>query len=252
MRILLPIIAILATPIQADVVVHIGTSLSIPPYVITHNDSGIALDLTREALAASGLDSDVHYGNNAKNIDDFNQGNVNALLVAQPQLTPSAFFSSKPVMIFHNVIITLKRANYHIEKVSDLDGLRIGAFSLAKHLLPKPFTITADLAPSYTEYTQQIEQVEALYNGDCDAIIMDRLIFLYYLSKLRHKNPPDIRYQESYVAKELFEPSEYFMAFSNEAHRDAFDKGIAMLRSNGRYENIINSYQQTLSHYLIQ
>jgi polar amino acid transport system substrate-binding protein len=211
MRTLLPVVAILTAlalhPAQADVAVHVGTSLSIPPYVITHNNSGITLDLTREALAVSGLDSDVHYGSNAQNIDDFNQGKLNALLVTQPQLTPNAFFSSEPVMIFHNVVITLKRADHNIEKVSDLAGLRIGAFSLAKQLLPKPFAISVDLAPSYSEYTQQIEQVESLYNGDRDVIIMDRLIFRYYLSKLRHKNPPDVRYQASYTAVELFEPS---------------------------------------------
>jgi len=256
MRIPVSFIATLAAlflyPAQADVVVHVGTSLSIPPYVIPHNNSGITLDLTSEALAASGLDSDVHYSSNAENVDDFNLGKLNALLVTQPQLTPKAFFSSEPVMIFHNVIITLKDAGYNIEKVSDLSDLRIGAFSLAKQLLPKPFAITADLAPSYIEYTQQIEQVEALYNGDCDAIIMDRLIFRYYLSKLRHRNPPDMRYQASYTAVELFEPSEYFMAFSNEEYRNAFDEGMATLRSNGRYENIINSYEQTLSRYLIQ
>lgn len=59
-RLLCLILLVFAAPLIAEPL-RVGVSFAIPPYVITHEDRGIELDLMREAFAGSGHEPEFIY-----------------------------------------------------------------------------------------------------------------------------------------------------------------------------------------------
>lgn len=239
-------------PLSAATVVQIGCSLSIPPYVIPHNDRGIMLDLLRRSLANSGLSLHLEYNSNHSNADDFNQGRLDGLCITNRQATPTAFFASAPLVSFQNVAITLEERNLQLSNISDLGQYRVQAFSLARQLLPAEFAATVSAAPLYLEQGDQIEQVRALFAGETDVIVMEQTVFRYFLSQLRRQNPTGPAASKRYRYIILFPPTEYYPAFRTAALRDQFDQGFQQLHDSGEEQRIIQSYEQLLADYLFR
>lgn len=230
----------------------LGCGDSLPPHVIPQTERGIALDVIRRAFQRSGNELEVKYDTHSKLIDAFNHQQLDILCVSNSGATPDAFFSRYPILIFQNEGITLKRQGISLVSAKELSHHRVGAFNLARELLPAPFKASVNQSPLYREYDQQEEQVADLFNGELDVIIIDQMIFRYYLSKLRRANPknPELKQAASY--HRLFPQTHYFAAFHSEALRDTFDAGMQALHENGEYERIVDSYQQLLSDYLFR
>lgn len=233
-------------------VVTLGSGSSMPPYVIRDKGRGIALDVFRAAMAVTGIRVNTRYANNAEVVRAFNERHVDAVFVTSTSLTPDAFFSRLPLAILHNLVVSLDDEQVDIEQVSDLVNYRTGAFKLAAKLMPPPFGEVVAGAKDYREYALQIEQVEDLYRGDRQVLVMDKTIFRYFLSQLKRKNPRNPSYQREVHFDDLFEKRRYHAAFRSEAMRDQFDKGFDTIRENGRYERILRTYENLLADYLVR
>lgn len=225
-----------AIPTKAkDVKAAVGTSLA--PYVIQQTNSGIELDIVREALAFNGHTLILRYPALKLVTALFNKKVVDAALTINRKLGINACLSDV-VVEYQNYAITLKKSKQNITHLSDLQGKKVLAFQNAKLYLGRDFTEAVDQA-QYSEVQQQTHQVNRLYKERDDVIISDKNIFLYYRSKVSN-----IDTSEELVFWPLFPPSPYRVAFHDTKLCKQFNEGLEHLRKTGRYTEIVNSYRQ--------
>lgn len=230
----------------------LGCGNSQPPYVIPQNDRGIALELMKRIMSAQGYQLSTQYDSTSILVKRFNNREIDILCVANPTVTPNAYFSTSPLMVFHNEAISLSKNNIELSSISQLSQYRVGAFNFARRLAPEPFADSVSKSPEYREYPLQEQQVADLYSGKVDVIIIDRMIFRYFLSKLRRANPGDQTLKAAFTSHPLFHPTRHYAAFHSEGIRDAFDMGMKDMHKSGEYDRVINSYEKLLSDYLFR
>ncbi|MAS25806.1 MAG: hypothetical protein CMI08_08920 [Oceanospirillaceae bacterium] len=252
MRLLILLSILLLPGLAAATELTLGCGNSLPPYVIQHNNRGIALELMQRAMHLQGYRVEVYYGSNSELAERFNRGELDILCITNKDVTPRAYFSHEPLLVFHNHAVTLKENKIRLASVSELEQYRIGAFSLASKLLPVPFAATVAKSPEYTEFIDQQLQVKQLFNKEKDVIIIDRMIFRYFMSRLRRAAPEDANLRSDVELHALFPSTEYFTAFHSSELRNAFDAGMKSLAESGEKEQIITAYDRLLSEYLFQ
>lgn len=242
----------LASISLADTVISLGSGISMPPYVIADKNRGIAIDLFRAAMAEEGIEISVSYKDNASIADDFNKKQLDAIFIANRKVTPNAHFSELPLVVFHNFAIALTSSEVTLNSSRDLRYYRLGAFRLARKLLPPPYAAAAGHSPDYQEYKLQVKQVKDLFNGERQVQIMDQTIFRYYLSQLRRQHPTSDIYRQQYQYFDLFPKSRYFAVFQNLEMKQAFDRGFAKIIESGKHQRVLKTYQALLSDYLFR
>jgi len=89
----------------------------------------------------------------------------------------------------------------------------------------------------YQEIANQKNQIAMLFARRTDLIVLDRKIFKYHRSRLKNVDT-----NQAVTFHEIFEPSSFKIAFSNEKIRDIFNSGLSELRESGKYDKIIESY----------
>lgn len=251
-RLIIWLVGSYAVQAEPATIISMGAGNSIPPYVIPEKDRGIVVDIFREAMLQEDIDTEFVYSDNSSNTTAFNEGKLGVLLIANRATTPDAYFSSKPLVVFSNQAIVLKASKIILKDVSDLGGYRLGAFRMAQRFLPEPYAATVKKSPSYREYPQQAQQVSDLFHHDRQVLIIDHLIFRYYVSQMRRQDPSSDVYHQEYEYFDLFPKTRYFAAFRDQSMRDAFDRGFAKLKKSGRYERILATYQSLLDGYLFR
>ena len=230
----------------------LGCGNSLPPYVIEHNDRGIALELMQRAMRRQGYRIEVLYGSNSDLAARFNRNELDILCISNREISPDAYFFAEPLLVFRNFGVSLANRRIRLADVSALADYRVGAFNFAQHLLPPPFSATVEQSPLYTEYTDQRSQVQDLFNGKVDVIVIDRMIFRYFMSRLRRTVPDDQALKARVEYHALFPDTRYFVAFHSAELRNAFDEGMKQLRRSGEHQQIIAAYDRILSEYLFQ
>ena len=75
-----------------------------------------------------------------------------------------------------------------------------------------------------------------------DVAVMDESIFRFYRQKLIDEKKAD-RSQE-YVGFNIFPPTPYKAAFHDPRIRDDFNKAIAAMRKDGRYDAVYRKYAE--------
>lgn len=94
---------------------RVGVSFAIPPYVISHEDRGIELDLMREAFAGSPHELQVVYLPLERTFRMLEEGKLDAIINVKPGMLESAYLS-QPVITFHNRVFTLAPTAVHTMK----------------------------------------------------------------------------------------------------------------------------------------
>lgn len=76
--------------------------------------------------------------------------------------------------------------------------------------------------------------------GRADVAVVDESIFRCYRQKLiaEHKVEPG----QEVIGYDIFPPTSFKAAFIDPAVRDGFDKAIALMRKDGRFEAIYRKY----------
>ncbi|MBB1288333.1 transporter substrate-binding domain-containing protein [Pseudoalteromonas sp. SR43-6] len=215
--------------------VIIAASASIPPYVFAKTDSGIHLGLIKAALKANGFANiNVQYMSNKRAEHQLHNKGVDILLNYAGRSSPG-IYSSKPVLSYENVAITLKRNKYNIDKIEGLFNKNVLAFQNATAYLPSIFKSNVKHFSSYQEVINQKAQVDKLLKGWVDIIVLDKRIFYYYYNQ--HKSP------EAVQIYTLFPKAERPAYFNNLSLATEFGIGLALIKQNGTYKRIVDEGQ---------
>ncbi len=222
-----------------DIKVAFGEKL--PPFIIPETNSGIEIDIMKEALAYNGHKLIPVYLPMGRISMAFKNKEVDAVMMdVGEKLDVFGGIYGHPPVLYNNFFITLKSKKIKIEKPSDLKGLRINAFVGA--LKRYPFWLN-DVSKTnlYVEKNDQSVQPMILNMDRVDVVLSDINIFKYYTFKSK-SNP---RYKDSEVVFHSFtdaNPAHYQPVFGDKMVRDDYNLGLKELFKKGREKEIYNRY----------
>lgn len=212
-----------------------------PPYFDGRRDDGIERDIIRESFAAVKLYPE--FMATAKRQEKYDSKRFGLDCVStvskEYQLKSKSYFSDI-VISYHYTPFALKKSGVSINDYSDLAGKSVEAFSSANRYLGTEFTDMIPHMASYAQHQNRFSQVALLLVGHVDVLIIDRGMFYFVRRSLMNERP------EYYDAEITEVPVEKVIDFSLVCHNEntikEFNKGLAMLRANHRYEAIFKQY----------
>lgn len=211
-----------------------------PPYVF-EDGTGIVVDIVRTALEAGGHKVQPVYVPIERGFKMFADRQVDGTTILQESSGLKAEYSAE-FMQYHNRAFALKSRNLAIQKVGDLADKSVVAFQNADKYLGREFGRMASANKRYKEMAQQEAQTTMLLLGRIDVAVMDESIFRYYRQKLIAEGKATST-QEPTVY-DIFPPTPFRAAFIDGKVRDDFDRAIANMRKDGRYEAIYVKYAE--------
>ena len=214
----------------------LAVGLALPPYNIEETDSGLELDIVREALGVEGYTVKTKFVPFARVKRELMAKKVDGALTITPASGIVTFYSDEHI-VCENVVVSLKSQSFDIKKTEDLAGKRVVAFQDATRYLGDTFERMAKDNPDYREIADQMLQINLLFSGRSDAIVLDKNIFNYHR---KHNDRVDTT--QPVNIWHIFDPSPFRVAFTDKAVRDDFNEGLRRLRESGRYQEIMEKY----------
>ncbi len=236
-------------------VIEVGISMSIPPWVIKENDSGIELDIIRGALEDKGYRIEPVYLPFERAYKLFDVGQLDVVMNAKPGITRHGFLSD-PVVTFQNYAISLTKKAFPKDiGWEHLSTHSVVAFQKAKDLLGPDFKAAVARNKDYQEIAKQELQVNLLFVRELDFVVMDKSIFGYFWKQALQKNQLKAqarkRFEQEVTFHPIFPPSPYPFIFKSEQVKDDFNQGLLELKANGEYQQILDKYNHLRDLYEI-
>ncbi|ASM52152.1 hypothetical protein PESP_b0618 [Pseudoalteromonas espejiana DSM 9414] len=220
----------LAAPPKKPIV--IAASATIPPYVIEKTDSGIQLDIIKAALVEQGVSNIVViYMSNKRAEQQLHSGGVDILLNYAGKIG-TGIYPSKSVLSYQNVAISLKKKNYKISTVLNLNNKSVLGFQNATAYLPSHFAKQVSQFATYEEVVNQRAQIDRLMKEWVDVIVLDKRIFYYYNNDYPHSLPVSVH--------TIFPKAPRPAYFNNPLLQQTFDKGLLAIKQSGKYQQLLN------------
>ena len=223
--------------------VRMAFCMDLPPYIIQKTNSGIQLDIMKEALALKGHKLIPVYMSFERAKLELQENRIDAIERGAPYLTDDdkIYFANDYTIAFKDVAISLKDNSYRINTIKDLKDKSILAFKGASFYLENYFKNFDPNHLKYRETTDQSTQVIMLFRKRVNVVISDELIFKYHqlnYSKENNSSP-------EFVIHDIFKQNTYphnRAAFRDKNLRDDFNYGLEKIKKSKRYKQIINAY----------
>jgi polar amino acid transport system substrate-binding protein len=221
--------------------IHMAFGEKIPPFCFPETNSGIEVEVMREALAFRGHVLKPQYFPFVRIPIAFKAGDVDSAMTDLGEdLSKAGAFYGDPAVFYDNVFISLKDRKLVIKNPSDLNGLTVIAFAGASKRYPQ-WLDEVKKAGRYVEQNDQALQVLTLQHGRYDLVLSDRNIFKYFSLQLKHNNnlaqKPTV--EHAFVK---FNPMNYRPVFRDAKIRDDFNAGLKQIKENGRFAAIYHKY----------
>jgi polar amino acid transport system substrate-binding protein len=157
--------------------ISMGFGESLPPFIIPKDQSGIELEIVREALAYRGHLLKPVFLPMARLPISYMSKTVDAIMmdVGEKVSTKNGYYGDVPV-IYQNVFITLKNRHITIRRPEDLKGLTINGFIGAEKRYPQWLT-TVTKQGTFFEKNDQSLQILQLAKGRIDVVLSNYNIF---------------------------------------------------------------------------
>lgn len=238
---LLPLL--LTLPLAAGAAtVRMAFGDNLPPYILVASQSGIEVDIVREALARRGHVLQPLFMPMGRIPLSFTTGKADAIMmdVGQDLRAAGGNYGAAPVL-YDNYMYTLARRHLAPTTPAGLDKLYVMSFVGAASRYPAWFG-KLERTERYVERNNQEAQPELLTLGRYDVVVSDRAVFTYYARRKQRTDPnfhmPPV--DEHPLPKA--DPRDYRPVFRDARIRDDFNAGLAWLRKSGRYDAIYAAY----------
>lgn len=220
-------------------VIELTAGLSKPPFVIENNEHyrGIQLDLITEIFAVENKAVSFIHAPLARSFSTANKWHSDGIITLPSTHQQKNVFISDPYISYQNVVITLTEDNLVIDELGDLAGKHVIAFQTAEKFLGADFSKAIEKASGYQEMADQMKQIELLFIKRTQVLVLDINILKHFLFNHR-----DQKYSKPYIVHHLFKPRVYAAGFKSKAIRDQFNRGLAVIKANGKYQQILDKY----------
>jgi polar amino acid transport system substrate-binding protein len=239
MRFLLPLL--LALPCAANATEITFAVTHQPPYMIEETKSGIFVDLITEIFSAAGQTAKPVFLPNRRAFASFEEKKVDGVLYyfgdkAKESCRTENYANYQPTLV------ALKKNNFSLKTLDGLQGQRVGAFLGAKDYFVPDYPEYPGAVAKARDYREEADITrisKLLLNDRIDIGILDWRLFLWTAKAESQGNLYAVRDIERHP---YFATAWVGAQFWNAAHCEAFNKGLAILKSNGRYDAINQKY----------
>lgn len=223
---------------DADII-ELTAGFSKPPFVIENNKHyyGIQLDLISEIFAVENQKVTFIHVPLTRSFSTVNKWHSDGTITLPSTHQQKNVFVSEPYISYQNVAVTLVEDNIVIDELDDLVGKRIVAFQTAQKFLGDNYIQATEKAEHYQEMADQLKQIELLYIKRTQVLVLDINILKHFLYS--HK---DKKYNKPYKVHRLFTPRVYSAGFKSKEVRDQFNRGLAVIKANGKYQKVLDKY----------
>lgn len=224
----------------AEVTMGFGDKL--PPFCIPGSESGIEVDIVREALAYRGHTlKPIFYPIRRVPMAFISKNLDAAMMDSGVNLLEHEGIYAEPAVLYDNVFISLKKKHLKILKPEDLKGLSVIAFPGALTRFPE-WLEPVRKSGRYAEINDQSLQVKALVKEHFDLALSDRMIFRYFLKQAEpHRGPEYEVVEHDFIQPN---PRDYRLIFRNKGVAQDYEAGLRHLKKTGRYQAIYDSYSK--------
>ncbi len=227
--------------------IRVGIGFALAPYVIRNGNTGLEVEVIREALALAGHTAKFVYLPNLRLPVAYAQDVVDCVAVNSAYDVQSDSgrkgFHSATTVLYQNFAITTEACRCDIRSVNDLASRKVLGFNNAKKYLGPEYAAIVGKNKLYSELSDQSLQVRMLYTGRVQVVVSDKLIFLWWRSKMIKMFPEESNgLSQPLVFYPIFPSAPRQVTFSDSADRDAFNAGLAQLKKSGRYQVLLDKY----------
>jgi len=198
---------------------------------------GIQLDLMSAIFAIENQPVKFVYMSLARSFTSVDKWHSDGIITLPNEYERPGVYISDPYIQYQNVVVTLAEEQLSINKLSDFSDKKIIAFQTAKEFLGRDFSHAVKHAKEYREMPNQTRQIKMLFSKRTQALVLDINIFKYFTN-----NHSEDKYQKAYKIHHLFVPRVYSAGFSSIALRDQFNRGLKIIKANGKYQQILDKY----------
>lgn len=236
---LLPAIPLFAAAAVAQPVTT-GFRLA-PPYVIQRSAGhleGLEYELVMAAAQAGNLELRPEIAPFGRLPEDFRRGGSGAFVPAATEMQLPGCLS-ETLLVYRNTAFSLRLRQLGLARIADLGSHDVLAFQNAHNVLGAELEAVRLNNPRYREVANQMLQVRALFNSRTDVAIADRRIFRY----LMRSPESGIDAAQEVTEHNLFPPTAYAVAFRDPAHCRAFNAGLARIKRDGAFDDIMRRWE---------
>ncbi|WP_342117511.1 substrate-binding periplasmic protein [Pseudoduganella sp. OTU4001] len=217
--------------------IKFGLQDDIAPFVMPDRNSGLMVDVLREAMATQGVKAEFIYLPIKRTEEALRRGVVDVFTGGKPDTALPGVLSRWPVTSFHNLAITRRAHLPRLDSVADLSRYRVTAFYGAAAILGQEYRDAVQRNPRYRE--PRLLQSPLLVLKQVDVVISQRDIFYFYLDRQSYLRDGDFELAFHDI---IGKPNEYWFVFRTAEQRDAFERGIAALYKSGDIDRIFERY----------
>ncbi len=213
--------------------------VKLPPYVIPEGGMGMEMDIVCQALKEEGYAVEPVFLRHENIKEELAANPVDGISPCNEEAGIENMHYSASHISYHNAAMTTKDTKFKIKSAADLSDKKVYAFQNAKIYLGPDFKHAVENNKEYSEIPLRGRHMNTAMNEKDAVIVMDRNIFNYYLaSHIALANA-----KNNFIVNDIFQPTQFKVAFKDEAVRDAFNKGLEKLRKDGKYQRIVEQYE---------
>ncbi|GAB2911045.1 hypothetical protein GCM10027181_07660 [Rheinheimera gaetbuli] len=205
-----------------------------PPYIRLETVSGYEIELLREVVRRMGHEAVFVFVPNSRIRTLLDSGNGDIATLQPNDAIDAEVYFSQPYIRYQNVLITPARDELPITHPADLSDKLLVAFQGASKVLGADYRDAVVHNPGYLETVDQKAQVEMLFSGRAQAIVLDRNIFMHH--QQTSSSPMAVKVHE------LFGSSLYRAAFKDPDLQRDFDRALLSVLMDNWYQQLQLSY----------
>ena len=207
-----------------------------PPHMIQADHSGIDIDITRAVLRRLGHDLRLQYLPLARAKKMVKLGFFDATTPTFAETDSPGFYVSAPIVDYRPTVFTLRKHDYQIDSIADLQGHSILTFQGARGYFGPRFAAAAAKA-SYKELADMSKFPRLLLRDRFSVVVLDYYIFLYF-----YRQHDKSRSLAPFTLHDIIPPVTAAIGFHDKRLRDSFNKALAHFFAEGGHLPIIEKY----------
>lgn len=211
-----------------------------PPYIFEKQNKGLDFEIAASVFKIMKIKIVATHSTNSRGWSEIEQNKADALVGVTPDEGSKSLFYSEPMIKYDNVAISKKKRKITIQKISDLKKVRFVSFSEAHRYLGPEFEAIVRNAKRSTDIADQRKQNFLFWSDKIDVIILDLNVFRFYMRELS----TELETSDPVVIHRIFSMKSSWrsVAFRDKSLRDQFNVALAALKSDGRYQAILDKY----------
>ncbi|QTN26805.1 transporter substrate-binding domain-containing protein [Rhodoferax sp. AJA081-3] len=227
---------------HADGPLQVAFGVSRPPFIFQETQSGISVELFREATRRMGLVFRADFYPNRRLQMALEQPQFDAVVEVQPG--NAKVYYSAPFVTYSNVVLSRLQDKLVFRAWADLRGRSVCAWQNALEHLGPQFANAQKSFSRYQEFGDQGDQVRLWLLGRCDVLVIDRTLVLWHLAALARKHPELKQLPEADLVMEPVPGKsdlDWYVGFRDKTLRNRFDKTLEAMRRDGSYRRIVDA-----------